>query len=71
VDALFQQARASAAAADRQRAFSEVQKILVEDVPQIWLMELAFPTIHDKKVHNVITSGLGVHTSFDDVFIAG
>lgn len=71
VDELFQQARTSAAADDRQRAFSEVQKILVEDVPQIWLMELAFPTIHDRKVHNVITTGLGVHTSFDDVFIAG
>lgn len=71
VDALFQQARAAAAAADRQRAFSEVQKILTEDVPQIWLMELSFPTIHDKKVHDVITTGLGVHKSFDDVFIAG
>ncbi|WP_246523859.1 ABC transporter substrate-binding protein [Neoroseomonas eburnea] len=71
VDALFQQARNAAAAADRQRAFSEVQKILVEDVPQIWLTELAFPTIHDKKLHGVITTGLGVHKSFDDVFIAG
>ena len=71
VDALFQTARTSPAAADRQRAFSDVQKILVEDVPQIWLMELAFPTIHDKKVHDVITTGLGVHKSFDDVFIAG
>ena len=48
-----------------------MQKILTEDVPQIWLMELAFPTIHDKKVKNVITTGLGVHKSFDDVFIAG
>jgi len=71
VDALFQQARAAAAAADRARAFSEVQKILVEDVPQIWLMELSFPTVHDKKVRNVITTGLGVSASFDDVFIAG
>ncbi|BDG72788.1 ABC transporter substrate-binding protein [Roseomonas fluvialis] len=71
VDALFQTARTAAAAADRQRAFSEVQRILVEDVPQIWLMELAFPTINDRRVRNLITTGLGVHTSFDDVFIAG
>ena len=71
VDALFLQARGAAAAADRARAFSEVQKILVEDVPQIWLTELSFPTVHDKKVSNVITTGLGVSKSFDDVFIAG
>ena len=70
VDALFQTARTSPAAADRQRAFSDVQKILVEDVPQIWLMELAFPTINDRRVRNLITTGLGVHTSFDDVFLA-
>lgn len=71
VDALFQQARNAAAAPDRQRAFSEVQRLLCEEVPQIWLMELAFPTIHDRRVNNVITTGLGVHTSFDDVFLAG
>ena len=70
VDALFQQARNAAAAPDRQRAFSEVQRLLCEEVPQIWLMELAFPTIHDRRVNNVITSALGVHRSFDDVFLA-
>jgi peptide/nickel transport system substrate-binding protein len=71
VDALFLQARQAAAAADRQRAFSEVQRILVEDVPQVWLTELAFPTIHDRRLNNVITSGVGVHAPFDDVFLAG
>jgi len=71
VDALFEEARTASAAADRARLFSDVQKILVEEVPQIWLTELSFPTIHDKKVHNVITTGLGVSKSFDDVFIAG
>lgn len=71
VDELFLAARGAAAAAERQRAFSEVQKILVEEVPQIWLTELSFPTVHDKKVRNVITTGLGVSKSFGDVFIAG
>jgi peptide/nickel transport system substrate-binding protein len=33
-------------------------------------MELAFPTISDRRVRNLITTGLGVHTSFDDVFLA-
>jgi len=33
-------------------------------------MEMSFPTIYDKKLNNVITSGSGVHASFDDVFLA-
>jgi peptide/nickel transport system substrate-binding protein len=70
VDALFARARAGTTAQERQEAFSAVQRILVQDVPQIWLMEMAFPTIKDRRVRDVITTGLGVHTSFDDVFLA-
>ena len=44
----------------RQKAFSAVQEILCEEIPQIWLMEMAWPTIHDKKLHNVITLGTGI-----------
>jgi peptide/nickel transport system substrate-binding protein len=33
-------------------------------------MELTFPTIHDRRLRNVITTGTGVHASFDDVFLA-
>lgn len=69
VDELFITARTAADPKERQTAFTAIQKILCEEVPQIWLMEMAFPTIYDKKLQNVITSGLGVHTSFDDVFL--
>jgi len=70
VDELFARARDAAKAEDRRAAFSEVQRLLVEEVPQIWLMELSFPTIHDRRVRNLIQLGTGVHASFDDVFIA-
>ena len=70
VDALFLRAREAVAEQDRRVAFNEVQKLLVEDVPQVWLMELAFPTIYDRKLRNVITSGTGPNGSFDDVFLA-
>lgn len=71
VDELFTTARTVGSAEARRAAFSEVQKILVDEVPQIWLMELSFPTIHDRRVNNVVVGGTGVHNSFDDVFIAG
>jgi peptide/nickel transport system substrate-binding protein len=68
VDALFAQARAAGDPAERQKAFYAVQEILVHDIPQIWLMELAFPTIYEKKLHNITEYGTGVQSNFDDVF---
>ena len=70
VDALFAEARTNADPALRQKAFNEVSELLVTEVPQVWLLEMAFPTFTDKKLHNVIELGTGVHGSFDDVFIA-
>ena len=70
VDALFSQARSSPDPAERGRAFTAVQTLLTTEVPQVWIMEMAFPTITDKRLHNVIQLGTGVHASFDDVFLA-
>ena len=49
VDELFTTAREAGDPAVRQKAFTEVQKILCEELPQIWLMELAWPTIHERQ----------------------
>ncbi len=70
VDALFAAARAAGDPAERKTAFDAVQHILVEEVPQIWLMELNFPTITDKRLRNVLQYGTGVASNFDDVFFA-
>ena len=70
VDKLFTEARNAPVPADRQKAFYAVQKLLVEQIPQIWLMELSFPTIHDAKVKDLITLGTGIHAPFDDVSIS-
>ena len=70
VDALFATARTAAEPADRQKAFSAVQKLLTTEMPQIWTLEMAFPTFTDKKLHNVIELGTGIHACFDDVFLA-
>jgi peptide/nickel transport system substrate-binding protein len=67
VDALFAKARAAADPATRQAAFFEVQKILIDEVPVCWLVELQFPTIHEKTLENVLALGTGVQSGFDDV----
>ena len=69
VDRLFGEARRAALPADRQKAFYAVQELLVKEIPQIWLLEMSFPTIHDKKVQNLLTLGTGIHAPFDDVFL--
>lgn len=70
VDQLFAKARTAADPEVRREAFYQVQKVLIDDVPLAWLSELNFPTIHSTKLHNVITLGTGVQSSFDDVFFA-
>ena len=69
VDELFAQAAVAVSDADRQRMYSEIQRILVDDVPVAWLLELDFPTFINKQFKNVVTSGIGVRDTFADVYM--
>jgi peptide/nickel transport system substrate-binding protein len=44
--------------------YHEVQKIVVDGSPIIWVFELNFPTVVNKRYHDVITSPLGIYTNF-------
>ena len=70
VDDLF--AKAAVAVKDEERTayYAEVQKILVEDVPHAWLIEIKFPTIYNKRVRNLVTTAIGVNETFESVYIA-
>jgi peptide/nickel transport system substrate-binding protein len=70
VDELFAKARASGDPAERKTIFAELQRILVDDMPYLYLMQMSFPTFHANKLQNVVTTGLGLHASFDDMFLA-
>ncbi len=70
VDALFATARNAADSDTRREAFAKVQEILVRDMPLVWLSEVSFATVYNKRVHNVVSSGTGVQASFDNVFLA-
>jgi peptide/nickel transport system substrate-binding protein len=69
VDELFEQGAKGLTDADRQKAYSEVQRILVEDVPVAWILEMAWPNFVNKKVHDVITTGIGPVESYDRVWM--
>ncbi|MFC3553076.1 ABC transporter substrate-binding protein [Alcaligenes endophyticus] len=55
--------------AERQKYYSEAQKLLVEDVANGYLFEIENPTIYHSSVKNLINSAVGVSDSFDNVFI--
>ncbi|MDR3441033.1 MAG: ABC transporter substrate-binding protein [Telmatospirillum sp.] len=69
VDDLFAAAAKENDPVKRQAAYSEMQRLVVEDVPVVWLLEMEFPTFVNKKFKNVITTGLGVIDSYDEVFM--
>ena len=69
VDRLFAEGATAPTDAKRKEAYEKVQKILVEDVPVAWLLELQFPTITKCKVKNLITTGVGVNDGFRDAWL--
>ncbi len=71
VDELFEQGAKAVKDEDRQKAYSDVQKLLVEEVPVAWLIEMAWPNFVNKKFHDVITSGIGPSESYDRVWMEG
>lgn len=70
VDELFAAAAKENDPAKRQAMYSEVQKVLVDDVPVVWLLEMQFPTFVSKKFNNVITTGIGVNESYESVSLS-
>lgn len=69
VDRLFAQAAQAIKDEERQQLYSAAQKILVEDVPVAWLLEMEFPTFVDKRFKNAITTAIGVNESYDSVYM--
>jgi peptide/nickel transport system substrate-binding protein len=69
VDDLF--ARAAVEIDEEKRAdlYSEVQQILVDEVPVAWMLELEFPTLYRDNIHNLVTTGIGLNETFHDVWI--
>jgi len=70
VDALFAAGARATDPDSRQKAYLEVQKLLVEEVPVAWLHEINFPTLYRSKVQNPISSGIGLNDSMGRASLA-
>ncbi|AXS41650.1 ABC transporter substrate-binding protein [Breoghania sp. L-A4] len=69
VDELFAKAALAVTDAERQAIYTEVQKILTDDVPVAWLLELGFPTITRCSVKDLVTTAIGVNDGFKNAYI--
>lgn len=67
VDRLFEEAAVAASDAKRRELYSAVQKLLVEELPIVWLIEQDYPNFIDKRLKDVITTAIGVHETFGAV----
>jgi peptide/nickel transport system substrate-binding protein len=69
VDELFANAAMQTDPAQAQAMYSEVQSILTEDVPVVWLTELEWPIFVNTRVKDVIIDANGPSSEFDQAHI--
>ena len=69
VDSGWEAAALMASPDDRRAAYKQIQDQVVADVPNAWLLKLAFPTIYRCDVHDLVTTAIGVNDGLRDAWI--
>jgi peptide/nickel transport system substrate-binding protein len=69
VDDLLRRATIENDAAKRSALYADFQKTVVEDSPIVWVFDMQFVNIYNKKARDLIVSPLGVYGSFDRAWI--
>ncbi len=68
VDKLFAEAATAPSDATRQEAYTKVQKLLADELPVLWQLEMDFPTIYRCNVKNLVNTAIGVNDGFKDAW---
>jgi len=68
VDELFAKASAAANDEEAQKIYSQIQHIISDDVPVLYLTELQWPNFYSTSVHDVIVDGDGPLSDFSGVW---
>jgi peptide/nickel transport system substrate-binding protein len=69
IDQLFADGATAYPDSKREEIYVKAQKILTDDVPVAWQLELQFPTITRCNVKNLITTAIGVNDGFRDAWL--
>jgi peptide/nickel transport system substrate-binding protein len=68
VDELFSKVARENDVAVRKKQFDEIQQILHDDLPVIFLMEMSYTHVWNKRVHGLITNGISMYSSWSGVW---
>ena len=55
--------------AERNQAWKELQAILREEMPVIFLIEIGYTNIWNKRVHGLLTNGISMYSGWDGVWV--
>jgi peptide/nickel transport system substrate-binding protein len=69
-DELMDKAAVEIDAGKRAAYYQELSKLVVQAAPVVWVHELQFPTVYNKKFKDLIVSPLGIFSSFDRAYLA-
>lgn len=69
LDQLLAEASVENAPEKRAEMYKEAQRILVEDAPAIWLNELEYVTVTNRKLHDHTTGPLGLNQAFERAWL--
>jgi peptide/nickel transport system substrate-binding protein len=69
VDQLFIDGSHELDPAKRAEIYQKIQKILVVDSPVVWLTEIQYVTVFNKKLHDATTGPLGTYSAFERTWI--
>lgn len=69
VDDLFTDGSHESDPAKRAEIYHKIQKILVTDSPVIWLTEVQYVTVFNRKLHDAVTGPLGNYEAFERAWL--
>ncbi|MEO7743393.1 MAG: ABC transporter substrate-binding protein [Usitatibacter sp.] len=69
IDQLFEISGVEIDPAKRKAQYAEIQKILAEELPVIFLVEIAYSHLWNKRVHGLITNGISMYSNWDSVWV--
>ncbi len=69
LDALFAKAAQLEDGPARAKVWAEIQAILRSDLPVIFLMEMSYTHVWNKRVHGLVTNGISMYTGWDSVWV--
>lgn len=69
LDKVWQQAASSSSAEERQELYTDIQRKLVDDMAQGFLVDMEFPTLYRDNIKNLVKTAIGLNESFADVYI--